>query len=436
MKGLYHFFILIFYQFLFALPELPGGGFTSDFSDRDSVQLPAPKITNPAKRARQIAGFVPFHTSFSRREGLGPLFSNSSCGGCHLNNFKGPVDIEAKGEFGSSAVLRIGFLGSDGKVRKFREWNGQVPLGDKRFVRDLGIKVSRISVGKVTLSDGKVVNLSKYEVRLNPRRNSLKRKLTPRRGEKLLLSIRVSPPMIGMGLIEAIPEDVILAWADPNDADGDGIRGRVNYVKDIDGVTKVGKFGLKAQHPSLMRQIAFAFFMEMGLENEYFKRSKVEVSETTLREVFDYLKYAGVPKPVFTSRERYSEGYQVFKRLGCESCHKANIQIFGNEEEEFNNELISPFSDFLLHDLGSKMCDPFKDGRAHECEWRTAPLWGLSANVRENGRVSRHYLHDGRARSLEEAILWHEGEASLARRNFIELSREERQLLLDFLNSL
>lgn len=428
--------LLFIVSSIVADPELPGGGFTSSEFDRDSVQLVADKITDPAKRRAQIRGFTPFHTAFTRSQGVGPLFTNSSCGGCHVNNAKGPVDVLARGPFGSSAVVRIGFLNQNGTLRPLREWNGQIPLGDKRLIRDLGIKLNRVRAGQVTLSNGRTVTLYRHSVSLNPRTSRLKRMLTPRRGEKLVTAIRVSPAMVGMGLLEAIPKEFILARADPTDRDGDGVRGSLNIVRDIDGRRKIGRFGFRGQHASLLRQIAFAFFAEMGLENKYFKLRREEISEQTLQEVLAYLKYAGVPSVRIQNRDRFLAGYEVFKRIGCETCHASNIQTSGHPEEEFNGETISPFTNLLLHDLGRGMCDPFTDGAAGPCDWRTAPLWGLGLSRIENGSAGTHFLHDGRARSLEEAILWHRGEAENSRRAFIGLSPEELDLLLEFLSSL
>lgn len=421
---------------IWSSPDNPGGGFTSEFFNRDSVQLPAPKILDPGKRASQISGFIPFHSSFTRRRGLGPLFTNSSCGGCHLNNAKGPVDVQAQGVFGSSTVVMIGFRKPDGKIRPLREWNGQIPLGDKRFVRDLGIQLKRIKDESFTLSNGRRVTLYKNVITLNPRTRALRRKLSPQRGERLVMSLRISPPMVGMGLIEALPSGVILNRADPFDNDRDGIKGFVNLVKDVDGNTKIGRFGFKSQHPSLERQIGFALFAEMGIENKYFKKSKKEISDLTFKELVDYLKYAGIPKPRIQNRERFLQGYDIFVRIGCEKCHASNLTITGYEEPEFNDETISPFSDFLLHNLGAKMCDDFSQGLASGCDWRTTPLWGLGLSGIENGRQGRHFLHDGRAKSIEEAILWHGGEGHSAKNQFLGLNADELNLLLEFLRSL
>lgn len=425
--------------FLFALIsriscEFPADRWTSSFSDKDAIQLPAPAVTDPAKRSKQLVGFIPFHSSFSRTQGLGPHHTNSSCGGCHVNNLKGPIDILGKGHFGSSAVVKIGFQTRNGVIKPIKQWGFQIPLSNSRLAVDLGVKLVWVPV-RARLINGVDVSLRRPEIRLKPRKRLYKRLLKPLKGERLVTALRVSPQLIGQGLLEKIPEEIILAREDPLDSDGDGIKGKAVFVKDENRVTRLGRFGFQAQFASLLQQTAFAFKAEMGLENKFFG-NKIEVSERTLSEVVAYLKYAGVPKPVAANQAKFEEGKHVFKRIGCEKCHSMDLQIQSSDEPEFSNLVISPLSDLLVHDLGKGLCDPFASDARGRCRWRTSPLWGLSLSKRENSRAGGHFLHDGRARSIEEAIFWHQGTAKEVLDNFVLLLEDEKEALIYFLNNL
>jgi CxxC motif-containing protein (DUF1111 family) len=427
--------LLLLLALIYSLQcEFPADRWTSSFSDKDAIQLPAPAVTDPAKRSKQLLGFIPFHSSFSVTQGLGPYQTNSSCGGCHVNNLKGPIDILGRGIFGSSAVVKIGFQTRNGVIKPIKHWGFQIPLSNSRLAVDLGVKLVWVPV-RVRLINGVDVTLRRPEIRLKPRKALYKRLLRPLRGERLVTALRVSPQLIGPGLLEKIPEEIVLVREDHFDSDGDGIKGKAVFVKDENGVTRLGRFGYQAQFASLMQQTAFAFKAEMGLENRFFG-NKIEVSDRTLSEVVAYLKYSGVPKPVATNQTKFEEGKHVFRRIGCEKCHSMDLQIQSSDEPEFSNLVISPLSDLLVHDLGKGLCDPFASDARGRCRWRTSPLWGLSLSKRENSRAGGHFLHDGRARSLEEAIFWHQGTAKEVLDNFVLLSEDDKEALIYFLNNL
>jgi CxxC motif-containing protein (DUF1111 family) len=240
------------------------------------------------------------------------------------------------------------------------------------------------------------------------------------------LSLRTPPAVFGLGLIEAIPERAILSYADPHDADGDGISGRPHHVRD--GATDrmvLGRFGWKATKPSLAAQTAAALLQDLGVKD-------AAADEAAL---VRYLKALAVP-----ARRRWAEpvvrkGERLFAEIGCGGCHRSHITT-GRVRDwpELSEQTIRPYTDLLLHDMGPQLADGVPEGSATGSEWRTPPLWGVGLLPVVNGEM--RLLHDGRARSPEEAILWHGGEAAAARDRFVALPRTKREALTTFLATL
>ena len=267
-----------------------------------------------------------------------------------------------------------------------------------------------------------------------------------------LFSARIAPPMIGLGLLEAIPESALLAHADPDDADEDGISGRPNRVwDDVREKTVLGRFGWKAGQPNLNQQNAHAFAGDMGLTSSLMASDdctawqtacrkavnggEPEVSQELLASVLFYTRNLAVPARRDVDSAQVLNGKGLFHQAGCQKCHVPSFTTAAEAAEpELAKQLIRPYSDLLLHDMGEGLADNREEFLASGREWRTPPLWGIGLTEAVNGHTQ--FLHDGRARNLLEAILWHGGEAEAAKQQVLTFTAEERSALLAFLNSL
>ncbi len=275
-------------------------------------------------------------------------------------------------------------------------------------------------------------------------------------------SARVAPQLVGMGLLEAIPEATILAKEDINDTNGDGISGRANRIADpATGQTRLGRFGYKAGTTSVKHQVAAAFNSDMGVMTSLLPTpdcgssqtdcgaSGSELSDTHLNNLVTYISTLGVRPQRNLTDAAVIRGETQFANLGCGGCHTPSVVTsqyhpFG----ELRSQTIKPYTDMLLHDMGTDMADNLGEGLASGAEWRTAPLWGLGLSACVTGGVPdapqgqqvctpvHSYLHDGRARSIEEAILWHGGEGQASRTAYQALSASQKQDVLSFLGSL
>jgi CxxC motif-containing protein (DUF1111 family) len=269
-------------------------------------------------------------------------------------------------------------------------------------------------------------------------------------------SARIAPPMIGLGLLEAIPNRAILDNADPDDQDGDGISGRANWVWD-DALQKVvlGRFGWKAGQPTLNQQNVHAFAGDMGLTTSLNRNDdctpvqtdcrnapngngpngEPEVSDNILRLVLFYSRNLAVPARRNVGDAEVLKGKNLFYQAGCQGCHVAQYTTRADAAEpELANQTIRPYTDLLLHDMGAELADNRSEFQASGREWRTPPLWGIGLTQAVSGHTQ--FLHDGRARNLMEAIIWHGGEAQAAQRQVLAFDAQQRQALLAFLNSL
>ncbi|MEJ7798802.1 MAG: di-heme oxidoredictase family protein [Solirubrobacteraceae bacterium] len=288
------------------------------------------------------------------------------------------------------------------------------------------------------------------------------------------ISPRVAPAVFGVGLLEAVPETTILQHADARDSDRDGISGRPNRVPDPSSeatvlsegdaasrrptrvpdprsqATALGRFGWKANVPTVEQQNAGAFNGDIGITSPIFvdencprgqqtcqrarSGGRPEIDARKLERVTFYTRTLAVPARRDIGAQDTAAGERRFAQLGCAACHLPELKTGDSDVAGLRDEVIRPYSDLLLHDMGPGLADGRPDGLASGAEWRTAPLWGIGL-VRTVNRHTR-FLHDGRARNLTEAILWHGGEARGSMERFRRLPTRERRELIAFLESL
>ena len=380
------------------------------------------------------------------RDGLGPLFNARACSSCHSNDGRGKP-IENSGDGSNGFLLRLA-SGNDlisGPI-DFPNYGGQLQDRSNLGVTDEGdINVS-FEIINGQYPDGTEYQLRKPIYDIVGNYGNL---------TGALLSPRVGQQVIGLGFLDALSEASILANADENDNDGDGISGKANYVWNVkENKTTIGKFGWKANQPSLEQQISGAFNGDMGLTSPIFPEENCpqdidcssfengvnpgdigEVSATQMLRIMTYM--AGISVPIRRDFKTIDvlKGKKLFTSMDCVKCHTNNFTTSAYELlPQIENVTIRPYSDLLLHDMGDDLADNSPDFLATGNEWRTQPLWGLGLIESVNGHT--FLLHDGRARNIEEAILWHGGEAAASKNNFKNASAEERAQVLSFLNSL
>jgi CxxC motif-containing protein (DUF1111 family) len=372
--------------------------------------------------------------------GLGPVFSNVSCISCHHNDGKGTPTL---GFTTSSMLLRVSIPGSDPHGGPLSAPGFGVQLQDEAiFGKQPEVHISINYTDKmVTYPDGSVVILRKpvYEIT-----NSY---MPLPAG--YMLSPRMAPPVFGAGLLENIPESTILSFADENDKDGDDISGKPNYVYNASTrKTELGRFGFKANNPNILMQVAGAYNQDIGITNSVFKdessagqsqsdglNDDPELPDSILNAVVFYVRTLAVPARRNTTDPDVKAGEKIFTQINCSSCHKPTVQTGTNVTLPYlSNQRIHPYTDLLLHDMGDDLADNRPDFLATGKEWRTMPLWGIGLFQKTNGIP--FYLHDGRARTIEEAILWHGGEAQKSKEQFMQLSKGDRDKLIKFINSL
>jgi CxxC motif-containing protein (DUF1111 family) len=274
-----------------------------------------------------------------------------------------------------------------------------------------------------------------------------------------MLSPRVAPPMIGLGLLEAVNETDIMARSDPDDRDGDGISGKPNQVwSDRRQAVMLGRFGRKAGRSTIEDQVQDAFTTDIGIsvplhpagwgectahqaecrrvpDGNSLQYGNVEADQTIMDLTVFYVRHLAVPARRGAESTEILAGKRLFYMSGCAACHTPTYSTsVMSGEPELSGQKIWPYTDLLLHDLGEGLSDQRPEGLADGREWRTAPLWGIGLTSRVNGHS--FYLHDGRARNLLEAVLWHGGEAEAARDAVVRMTAGERANLFHFVESL
>lgn len=385
-------------------------------------------------------------SSTTARDGLGPFFNAKSCSGCHAEDGRGRPQV-FKNEI-SGLLMRLSIPGADihnapiddpqyGGQLSDHAINGVDPEGS--------IEITYTSIEGM-YSDGVIYNLQNPSYQLTDLNyGSL--------STSVLFSPRVAQQMPGLGLLEAIDESTLLSFADEYDANGDGISGRPNYVWDVESQTKrIGRFGWKANQPSLKQQTAGAFLGDVGITSSLFPNENLTSDQTTLYgslanggtpelsdDILDNVTYysstLAVPGRRNAQDATVLQGKQLFLALTCSSCHIPSMTTGTHPSiPELSNQKIFPYTDLLLHDMGEALADHRPDFEASGSEWRTPPLWGIGLIQTVNKHTN--LLHDGRARNVEEAILWHGGEAEKSKDAFKKLNASEREALITFINSL
>lgn len=377
---------------------------TEAASDADVFDAPLPGLTEEESRAFAI-GDAEFSRNFAPGSGLGPIFNNTSCFSCHSGDGRGRVE---------NSLQRIGSADDD-----FLGHLGGPQIQDKSIP---GAQFERAPAG-------------------------------------FPVSLRLPPPVFGAGLIEAIPASVILALADPADADGDGISGRPNLVRlpafipSLSGngnELNLGRFGRKAQTSSLLQQVVEAYHQDIGITSDFLpgenhnplssvpveasdRAPDPEIPASTVMATLHYVRTLAPPAPGVMTPQR-EEGRAQFAAMKCSSCHVPTLRTGAHQISALADKDVTLYSDLLLHDMGDGLADNRPDGAANGREWRTTPLWGLRL-MRQFLDGDAFLLHDGRARSVEEAILLHGGEAARSRDLFAAASDAARRALLDFVES-
>lgn len=361
---------------------------------------------SPAELAAFVRGDEEFGRRFSPATGLGPIFNDVSCAACHSGDGRGRP---------GNALTRIGSPDDD----MFRSLGG--PQIQDRAIP--GALAEQTPAG-------------------------------------VAISLRLPPPVFGVGLIESIPESTILARADPNDLDGDGISGRPNWVTPPAWVPatepgagpapRIGRFGRKAQTTSILQQTVEAYLQDMGVTTDFLpveNRNPLaghphdaadvvpepEAASGIVFAVVNYLRLLAPPAPA-APNANLDRGSVVFSDVGCAACHVPTLQTGTVPVVALSNRPVTLYSDLLLHDMGDALADNRPDQGASGREWRTTPLWGLRL-IRQFLNGEAFLLHDGRARTIEEAILLHGGEAQRSRDRFNGLNPGDRAALLDFVGS-
>ncbi|WP_214509466.1 di-heme oxidoreductase family protein [Pseudomonas brassicacearum] len=439
-----------------------GGAATVRKTDQNAFSLPSANLP-PSRRVDFSVGNSFFRSPWviapsttTARDGLGPLFNTNACQNCHIKDGRGhPPAPDASTAV--SMLVRLSIPDAPPYAKVIEQlgvvpepvYGGQLQDMSVPGVAPEGkVRVDYTPV-PVRFKDGTVVELRKPDLQITQLAYGPMHPDTR-------FSARVAPPMIGLGLLEAIPDEAILANAEAQAREKNGVAGRPNQVwDDAQQKTVLGRFGWKAGQPNLNQQNVHAFSGDMGLTTSLrpfddctqtqvdCKRApsgngpdgEPEVSDNILRLVLFYSRNLAVPARREVNSPQVLAGKNLFFQAGCQSCHTPKYTTAANAAEpELANQVIRPYTDLLLHDMGEGLADNRSEFKASGRDWRTPPLWGIGLTETVNGHTQ--FLHDGRARNLLEAVLWHGGEAQAAQRQVLAFNAEQRTALLAFLNSL
>ena len=367
----------------------------------------------PSQLAAHLKGDEQFGKIFAVGDGLGPIFVNTSCENCHTADGKGHPFIQ---------LTRFGKMNPDGTFDTMTEYGG--PQLQQRSIA--GYPPEEIF------------------------------------SEATGISVFMPPAVTGLGLIEAVTDAVILAFADPDDFNGDGISGVPNYVDPPDYFQPkpgfhipnngkyIGRFGRKAGAITILQQVIQAYHQDIGITSDFLPEDLYnymigpgtgdnvpdpEISVSVVKSVEFYIRTLKPPPRRNQDDAEVIEGENIFNQINCSGCHVPTLVSGPSEVEALNQKEFYPYTDMLLHDLGAELDDYYTEGTAKTSEWRTTPLWGLGLGKNSQGGMN-FFLHDGRAKTIDEAIFFHGGEALNSRIGYYNLSQADKQKLLKFLESL
>ncbi|MCF0072955.1 thiol oxidoreductase [Dyadobacter sp. CY261] len=386
-------------------------------------------------------------SSTSARDGLGPLFNASSCSACHFQDGRGAPVSASDQQITQALLFRLSIPGQDAHGGPLFDPNYGEQFNPRAVIGALAEGDVAVTYTEMpgTYPDGTPFSLRK------PTYTFSNQQYGPMTGT--LVSPRIAPQMSGVGLLEIVPEQTILSFADDSDNSHDGISGRPNYVWDFRQNKKVlGRFGWKANQPTVEQQSGSAFNGDLGVTSPLFMNEgltaaqlakygalpnggRPEITDSIFEDVVFYIRALAVPARRDWKDQQVLAGRELFAQAHCTGCHIPKM-LTGktNSPSYLSAQTIRPYTDLLLHDMGEDLADHRPDFEATGTEWRTPPLWGLGL-IRI---VNKHtfLLHDGRARNAEEAILWHGGEAEVSKKAFMNYSKTEREALLRFIDSL
>ena len=453
--------------------QLPGGKTTVATTPFVSFELPAANIPTDLKpdfhagKALANQPWVKAPTVTTMRDGLGPLYNARTCLMCHIKGGKGFVPDSGEIPVLSSLV-RLSIPGNASKHE------GVVPhpvYGDQvqgqstslahqlrhsqkdndKLKHDIAPEAYVFidwQISEFRYPDGNRVTLRKPQLRFEKLGYG-------ELGDNAMTSLRVAPAIHGMGLLELIPQQDIDALVDVDDKNNDGISGRINHVWDIEKKqTVAGRFGLKSNKASIKMQVAGAFNGDVGITTTLFPNQpcspnqqaclnaptgndvqNVELADDLLDLVVNFNRNLAPVARRNANDPQVLKGREYFYQAGCHQCHNPSFVTAESEERpHLGNQTIWPYTDLLIHDMGPELADGRPDFEASGSEWRTAPLWGVGVLEQVNG--SKALLHDGRAQTIEEAILWHGGEAEAVKSRFVQFEAAQREALIAFVKSL
>lgn len=436
-------------------PLQPGGSFTSPDLSKNAFSHPGKTISKSQKNEFFVGNsffklsWVAAPSSTEGRDGLGPTYNAVACAACHP--LDGRARAYANDKISIGLLFRIHSLSASLHPEDNPVYGSQLnPIGVDGVPGE-GQATATFHQKTENYPDGSSVTLQFPQFTWE---NLTYGPFTP----LTFVSPRIGAQIIGLGLLEAIPEDQILAQEDTLDANNDGISGKANWVFDIrKNQNSLGRFGWKSEQPTVEQQTAAAFLGDIGITSSLFPKENCplvqtecglsihggspELEEKILDRVTTYVRFISVPKARHANIEEFDAGMRLFKTVGCASCHTPSHLTSAPGEKSIDNLTIYPFTDLLLHDMGEELSDVAMSSDILNFselllarEWRTPPLWGIGMIPTVNGH--QQLLHDGRAANVEEAILWHGGEGENSKNMFKNLTANERKTLIDFVNNL
>lgn len=407
----------------------PGGNGTVEYTQNDSFlkilnNIDENEISGVSQgRELFIAQWTPaLNNSRPTLDGLGPLFNANACTTCHISNGR-VAPYKNDGTTSETFLFRVGKENGDVHPK----YGGQLQTQATSGIGESDISwVQNGSTKKITFTTSADVESEGFNV-----------------------GGRISPHLIGMGLLDLVSEATILEYEDINDSNNDGISGRAHWVME-EGERRIGRFGWKAINSTLRTQNAGAMHQDMGLTTPVNSSENCtnlqticsteanggspEVSEVALQQVVDFMTALGVPNRRITDQEKFDAGSRVFDTIGCVACHRPTMTTGTSSKfSSLSNQKIYAYTDLLLHDMGESLADGVKEKDASGSEFRTPPLWGIGIVEEKEGA---RFLHDGRALSIKEAIELHDGEAKNARDKFVALDNIDEENLLIFLRGI